>query len=222
MGFLIKRLTKIRFVIIITLALLVLVAGCTDNNYTDNDSIDSLEKIGIINATELTKKEENLIKGIGATRFFVFDYSIDQSDQIKVDFWVEYYYKGEYKENLLGIETMLNKQEEKGQLVISNIAAQDHTEIWNLSILTGDSSISSTKNEIALPKDMNGMTWDRGVTHQEIYLNQATTLAVITGGSGQVSGVAAGVYENDEVAIKELMKNDYVYIFKVRFSNLDE
>lgn len=222
MGCLTKRLTRVRLLLILfVLTFLVFAVGCTDNNSNVGNSNGKLVKIGKIGATELTEKEESLIKGIGASKFFVFDYSIDYTDKIKVDIWVEYYNKGKYKEDLLSMGTVLNGRD-NGQLIISNIDAQDKREIWNISILSGNGAMSSIKGDFIKPKDMTGETWGSEENQQEIYLNQTSTLAVITGGDGQVTGIGAGVYQNDEMAIKELLENDYVYIYKIRFQNLNE
>lgn len=194
--------------------------GCSTNNSPDNIE---MKKIGEVESIELGETEKTLLKGVGVSRYFVFDYKIENEKKVKVDFWVEFYANGKHKGNSLEMGTVLDEND-AGQLMIANTNIERNEELWRLSVISESGSASSLSNDITFPKDLSGTTWDKGLKGQEIYLEKPITLAVIIGDNGDsnsLMGVPLGIYENDLEAMKELMKNDYVYIYKIKFSNLD-
>lgn len=209
--------------LIIILICTLFFQGC--NNDRNNELIkgNTTQGDGEIVETKLTDKEKELLQGFDIDKYFMFDSTIKNKNIKYIEFWVDYYEKGIFKDKCFGIGTDIQlPQDENIKLTFSTQKYIPNTseEKWTFSIVSNGSTSKGSVN-IGLSENIQSQSWDNAKA-SEIIIGKEVNLAVIAGTErNTMSSISVDTLnENDEVirnkAFEELLKNDHVYILKYK------
>lgn len=193
--------------------------GCRTNHQGGNNKSDIVQGAGEIVEAKLTDNEEQLIKAVGVDRFLVLDASIKDSNIKWIDFWVDYYEKGQLKNKLSGIGTEIESSKNQNMRIIVStqwFKTDTREEKWCFS-MTSYNGTSTGSTIVQKPKEASASAWS-GIKSGKIIMGEEMILGVIA--EGKDSTAIPGYFfesKDKDTAMKELLKNDYVYIIKCKF-----
>lgn len=199
------NLKKFIFTVILLVTFSILLSSC---------KIIDLTKENVILKSELTNKENNLIKGTGSDKYFVFELNLEEGEYQWIELWVDLYEYGEYKGTHNNLGTLIDNDKDKH--IMFSIQEFNDTERWVVSYF--DNNTVSSRTSIT-NKKYSSSTWS-DTNKVEIIEGEEHPLAVILGtNSNNISSVPIGFFINESDYIDDLLTNDYVYILKCRLYN---
>lgn len=210
--------------LIIIFIFTLLFQGCSTANNIEINNTYTPPIIGEIVETQLTDREKKLISGFNIDNFFIFDANIKNKNIEDINFFVDCYEKGSFKGRNHSVATNVESLKTNNFKMIfsSNISpANNSDEIWTLSMTDNETSGKSS-SIIKFPENIHGTSFVN-IKHSEIIKGKELILAVITKSerTNLSSSTIDSLNDKDETikeqANKELLKNEYVYIFKCIF-----
>ncbi|RKP55401.1 hypothetical protein D7Z26_09420 [Cohnella endophytica] len=133
------------------------------------------------------------------------------SEPISIEFWLDHYLNGQYKEKILDLQTYLSKSEKENRLYIFNRTTESTKPLWTIT-LRQNRDLSVLSNSITQP------TADSSVRNFKVYPNlyikkgKETSLGIISIILGSNDN-QFNVNDSEEETIK---KSDEVFIIKCR------
>ncbi|MBI6872113.1 hypothetical protein [Clostridium aciditolerans] len=207
-----KNIKSVISLLFITIFILFL-PSCSKENKDGRKE----HKDGTIVKANLTDKEQQLIRGFGADKQFVFDVNLQNKDINWVECWVDYYENGKFKNKILRSGTQINfKSESSGMLIFStqNGFSKREEEKWTLSYSTkggsGTGSMVITKPKIYTSSSFSAR--EEG----EIIIGEPINLAFIVEGDN-VSSTPIDIFNKSNISSEELAQCNSVYIFRCKF-----
>ncbi|QVK20126.1 hypothetical protein KHQ82_07275 [Mycoplasmatota bacterium] len=195
--------------------LLMILSGC-DTTVKEDGIIE-------ISPLELTENQEILVKTAGADQYFIFEYSMDELENIRVNCWVEYYRDGIFQDNVVELNHFQSIN--TGSIMLSKNTIHSNNDEWIISVVEKDSSSQSIGSISSLVNLNNediigiGTTWAGLRSDKKIALNEPLILAIIAREGGDASlGIDLDVFDNDQKALERILNYDYVYIFKAKIN----
>lgn len=174
-------------------------------------------KDGTIVKANLTDKEQQLIRGFGADKQFVFDVNLQNKDINWVECWVDYYENGKFKNKILGSGTQIDfKNEPSGMLIFSTQSglSKREEEKWTLAYSSkrgsGTGSMIVTKPKIYTSSSFSAR--EKG----EIVIGEPVNLAFIVEGDN-VSSTPIDIFNRSSISSEELAQYSSAYIFRCKF-----
>lgn len=187
------------------------------NNSTNSHSV------GLITKTKLTDREQKITYGIsGGVNTYIFDINLKKTKDLKdlkhVEFWVDHYEKGSFKEKVLNLEMSLDSDDKfplNTLLMFTTEAFKENNgeEKWTFCHNNGRVSILNSKI-IKIPSKTPGYTY-RVNEKTEIIIDKACNLAFFKDGKNSES-----LYTNydEETLNKDISKTEHFYILRCKFS----
>lgn len=174
-------------------------------------------KDGTIVKANLTDKEQQLIRGLGADKQFVFDVNLQNKDINWIECWIDYYENGKFKNKILGSGTQINfENEPSGMLIFStqNGSSKREEEKWILSYSSkggaGTGSMVITKPKIYTSSSFSAR--EEG----EIIIGEPVNLAFIVEGDN-VSSMPIDIFSKSSISSEKLAQYSSAYIFRCKF-----
>lgn len=214
MQFKCLKYIKIVMPLMIIFLALILVA-CNSNT---NDNI-----VGLITRTKLTDREQKITYGItGGANSYIFDIKLNKTKAVKdlkyVEFWVDHYEKGTFKEKVLNLEMSLDSDDKlplNSLLMFTTEAVKESKSEtkWTFCHNNGGVSILNSKMIKTDPK-ITGYSY-RINEKTEIIIDKVCNLAFFKGGENSES-----LYMNydEETLNKDISKTEHFYMLRCKFS----
>ncbi|QVK20113.1 hypothetical protein KHQ82_07210 [Mycoplasmatota bacterium] len=209
---------KSNIILLVLLSVLIMILSACDTTVKNDGTIE-------ISPLELTENQEILVKTVGADQYFIFEYSMNALENIRINCWVEYYRDGIFQDNVVE----LNKHFQSvntGNIVLSKNTIHSSNDEWIISIVEKDSSSQSIGSISTLVNLNNediigiGTTWAGLSSDKKIALNEPLILAIIASEGGDASlGIELDVFDNDQKVLERILTYDYVYIFKAKINS---
>lgn len=197
--------------------------GCNSNDKNKFGKTNVAQGAGEIVQAKLTDKEKQLLQGLEIDKYFIFEANIKDKNIKSLDVWTDYYENGKFKVKVSGIGTNIELPEDKDLRIIfstQRALTEDKKERWSFGI-TSTNGGGRGSTVIEKSKDVISSTWS-SIEKKEIDIGKDMTLAVIA--EAKENGITSiSVNElNGEKAIKSeamknVLKNNYVYIIKCKF-----
>jgi hypothetical protein len=214
LKFIEKRFFKKSFKLCVTMIFLLALSSC--NKATNKILVNNN---GTIINSNLTAREQQLMRGTGAEKTFVFDVNLKNIDTNWIECWVDYYEKGEFKNKITGVGTTLKLGEENDGVImlsLQDIVADEGTRKWIISYNSKSASGSGSTTTKKLKNKISSVSMSN--EKNKIEVNKDINLAVIQEGAN-VTGSSQEVFNDLNTYIKESTKEDNVYVLKCKFIN---
>lgn len=195
--------------------LILILATC--NNNTDSNSA------GLITKTKLTNKKQKIAYGISnGANTYIFDINLKKTKAVEdikfVEYWVDHYEKGNFKEKVLNLEMSLDSGDKlplNSLLIFATEAVKENKneEKWTFCQNNGGVSVLNSKI-IKIDPKITGYTY-RINEKTEIITDKACNLAFFKGGENSES-----LYTNydEETLNKDIARTEHFYILRCKFS----
>lgn len=170
----------------------------------------------IVKKSELTVSEEGLLKASGYNKYFIFDLQLTKNEYKWVHFWIDFYENGNKKKEILKSKMLIGELGKESNRILMAVQNCNDEEKLIISLIQDNGAISVSKLEHKLKQEFIS-TWQQ-VEKIHIAEGKDMTLAVILEKHGNsINSVPIDFFQNEEKYMNELLKNDFVYIFKCRF-----
>ncbi len=195
---------------------LLVMAGCRPNEIKNQVG----KEYDTIKSVKLDEDINNLLGSVGVEKYFVFDFELTDTEERKADLWVDYYEYGEYINKIAGGGFSFGDQEndKSGRLIMAiNDMPNDVDQREFVVSMMDNNGFSS--GSIAVPKRERDIfsTW-KTIDKANLSLNRTINLAVIVEDrDGDKIDINEDIFNDNEEALNEILKNDYVYILRCIF-----
>lgn len=194
--------------LIFTILIIGTLFSCSNKNRSD----------GMIKKADLTNKEEQIIRTFPVDKYFAYDIDLKNSNINLVEYWIDYYEKGKFKNRIFGGENSVDKDKKDFNMILfatQKILAKETDEIWSCAYFSSNGG-GSGSSVVTKPKATKASIWASCETN-EIKVDKLINLAVIVEGDQVTTGISNKVFTDNKSALEELLKNDNVYILRCKF-----
>ncbi|MBE6068492.1 MAG: hypothetical protein E7211_12490 [Clostridium lundense] len=198
--------------------------GCNSNHTDKENKTDIIKSSGEIVETKLTDNEKQLVQGLEIDKYFIFDVNITDKNINSLEVWADYYEKGKLNNKVFGMGTDINQPKEKNsRIIISNqkFKPDKPEEKWTVSIYSNG---SGGKGSVIVNRNEEAKSWGwSSIVKESIVTDKEIVLAIIAGNQeNNMRTFSVDNFNNSDEkmkneTIKEILKNDYVYIIKCKF-----
>lgn len=175
---------------------------------------------GTVVNSKLTDREQQLMRGTGADKSFIFDVNLKNKDINWIDCWIDHYEKGELKNKITDMGTEVKPSSDNIGIImfsIQNNLTNKPDKIEEKWILSYNSKNSGGTGSITLTKSkMNLSSVSASSEKNQIVIDKPINLAVIEEGNN-VTGISEDIFSNTNSSVKGISKENSVYILRCKF-----